>query len=186
MRLLSILFIGLLTISTHSFAMQVNEMIPHNLDLKDQNWKQQSFDTLSGEKGLVLFFIRSVNWCPYCQAQLIDLNKRIKEFNHQGYNVVALSYDPIGSLERFATQRRINFTLLSDPKSEAIKSFGLLNTSIKKGSPHYGIPNPAVVVIGRDKMVKTIYQEDGYKKRPDLDEILRSLVYIEYDKRQNQ
>jgi len=181
--IITILSLIIVTGTAHA-DMNVNEKIPHELNLKDQKGEIQSFETLSGEQGMALFFIRSVNWCPYCQAQLVDLNKRAKEFEQRGYNVVALSYDPVGSLDRFTQQRSINFTLLSDTKSEAIKAFGLLNTDIREGSPHYGIPNPAIVIIGQDKMVQTIHQEDGYKKRPDLDEILRTLVYIDYERRQ--
>ena len=170
---------------TTVYAMDIGEKIPHNLSLNDQSGTIQSIDTLSGEKGLVLFFIRSVNWCPYCQAQLVEINKRVKDFEKQGYKVVALSYDPVGSLERFSNQRKITFPLLSDNKSVAIKAFGLLNTSIREGSPHYGIPNPTIMVIGHDMIIQSIHQEGSYKKRPDLDIVLRSLVYIDYDRRQN-
>jgi peroxiredoxin len=32
-----------------------------------------------GDKGVVLFFFRSAAWCPFCQAQLIDLNSGVAD-----------------------------------------------------------------------------------------------------------
>ncbi len=175
-HLLLITYILIFSASS-ALSMDLNEKIPHDLALKDQSAVVQSFESLSGENGLVLFFIRSVNWCPYCQAQLIDVNKHISAFEQRGYKVAALSYDPVGSLNKFSAQRALTFPLLSDPKSEAINAFGLLNTDIDPASPHYGIPNPAIVIIDKNKMIKTIHQENGYAKRPSLDKVLESLVY---------
>ena len=41
---------------------------------QDETGKPRSLESLMGEKGLVLFFFRSAAWCPFCQAQLMDLN----------------------------------------------------------------------------------------------------------------
>ena len=42
--------------------------------LVDQAGKPETFSTLTGPNGLLLLFFRSADWCPYCQAQLIDIN----------------------------------------------------------------------------------------------------------------
>ena len=41
----------------------------------DQTGTPRTLESLMGEKGLVLFFFRSAAWCPYCQAQLIELKR---------------------------------------------------------------------------------------------------------------
>ena len=46
-----------------------------------------------GKNGVVLMFFRSADWCPYCQAQLIDMNGGVPEIEKRGYRVAALSYD---------------------------------------------------------------------------------------------
>src|SRR3974377_1607905 len=38
----------------------------------DQNGKPRTFADLMGQNGLVLMFFRSADWCPYCQAQMIE------------------------------------------------------------------------------------------------------------------
>ena len=78
-----------------------------------------------GKNGLVLFFFRSADWCPYCQAQLIDVNGGVAEIEKRGYRVAGLSYDSPEILQAFTAKRHITYTLLSDPKSEVIDRYKL-------------------------------------------------------------
>lgn len=40
----------------------------------DQNGTPRSLGSLMGKNGLMLFFFRSADWCPFCQAQLLEIN----------------------------------------------------------------------------------------------------------------
>ena len=40
----------------------------------DQTGKPHQLTHLMGRNGLVPFFFRLADWCPYCQAPLIDVN----------------------------------------------------------------------------------------------------------------
>jgi len=46
-----------------------------------------------GQKGLVLFFFRSADWCPFCQAQMMDLNTAVAGMESRGYKLAGISYD---------------------------------------------------------------------------------------------
>ena len=48
----------------------------------DQTGKPRALADLMGRNGLVLMFFRSADWCPYCQAQLIDVNGGAAEIAH--------------------------------------------------------------------------------------------------------
>ena len=150
--------------------------IQHDLAVLDQHNNEQSFQTLVGEKGLVLFFVRSADWCPYCRIQMLDLNKRASEFTDLGYTVATVSYDDVDALAKFSDRYKITYPLLSDSGSEIIKSFGILNTEKQEGEFGYGIPHPGVFVIYPDKKIGVKYFEEGYKERPDLDVILEDLA----------
>lgn len=52
------------------------------------------------------------------------------ELKKQGLGVAAISYDRQEVLARFATERGVQFPLLSDSDSAVIKRFGLLNTVV--------------------------------------------------------
>lgn len=156
----------------------VGEFIPHALELSDQNGQEQNLETLYGEKGTTLVFVRSVDWCPFCQRQLIDLSQRADEFAATGYPLVALSYDSIEKSSAFTEKQAIKFPILSDPESETIKAFGLLDEQYQPDSFAHGVPKPVVFAIGKDKIVKAKFFNEGYKDRPQIDEILEGIKKI--------
>ncbi|MGN7501443.1 MAG: peroxiredoxin family protein [Alphaproteobacteria bacterium] len=154
---------------------KVGEPIPHHFKLQDHNGNKVEFDGLKGEKGLVVFFVRSADWCPFCKIQMEEFSSRYKDFKKFGYEVVSVSYDSIETLARFGHQHGIAYRMLSDTGSESIKAFGLLNDKYKRGSRYYGIPHPAVYVINAEGVVTHMFSESGYKSRPPIDGILAAL-----------
>ena len=63
--------------------------------------------------------------------------------------------------------------LLSDVESEAIRAFGVLNTSVSPDDTFlYGIPYPGVFVIDGDGRVTAKFFYDSYKKRDSAEMIL--------------
>ena len=79
--------------------------------------------------------------------------------------VFALSYDSVEALEHFANRKRITYPLLSDPDSEVIKRFGLLNEEVSPEDDGYGIPHPGTFVVDRDGIVRSKYFEKDYRER---------------------
>jgi hypothetical protein len=65
--------------------------------------------------------------------------------------------------------------MLSDPRSESIRAFGILNEEPAKGTRSYGIPYPGVYVIGADKKLQAKFFEEGYKDRPATVDILAKI-----------
>jgi peroxiredoxin len=156
-------------------AAKIGENIPHNLSLKDQTGLDVSFEALKGKEGLVVFFVRSADWCPFCQQQLKDFIGRYQGFKDRGYEVASVSYDSVEKLSRFSTRYAVPYKMLSDPTSESIKAFDVLNTKYAQGSRFYGIPHPTIYVINAQGVVTHIFSEGGYKARPPVDGILRAL-----------
>jgi peroxiredoxin len=141
----------------------------------DQSGKPRSFASLMGDKGTVFFFFRSAAWCPYCQAQLMELNTGVSDMEKRGYHLVGLSYDTPDVLEAFSIKRGLTYTLLSDPKSEVIDRYGLRDPRYAAGSKAYGVPRPIIFVVGRDGTIKAKLFEDTFKKRPPLSLVLETL-----------
>ena len=160
----------------------VGAEIPHSLSAKTAFGDAADFNAMSGDKGIALFFVRSVDWCPYCQAQAIDVNERAAEFEERGLNVVFLSYDTPEKQQKFIAKREIKPVVISDHGAEIIQAFGLLNKKYDEGSRYFGIPYPAVFVINADKQVAAkLYEEDyavndkSYRNRPAVDIILDAI-----------
>jgi len=157
----------------------VGAVIPHDLATMDADGAARDFDGLTGEKGMVLVFIRSLDWCPYCQLQTLDIANRSEEFEAKGLNVVFLSYDTQEIQTRFKKKWRIDPTILSDTDSEVINAFGLLNESYDPKGRYYGVPHPVMFIVDNDKTIAAkLYEKDylsnekSYRNRPAVGVIL--------------
>ena len=91
--------------------------------------------------------------------------------------VIALSYDEPDALAAFANHAGITFPLLSDPNSEVIKSFGILNTLIAEDDhPWYGIPFPGVYVTDGKGVIQAKFFENHIAMRPGVDLLIRAAL----------
>jgi len=84
----------------------------------------------------------------------------------------AISYDPVTVLADFSARRGITFPLLSDPGSETIKRYGILNTTVDAKSQLYGYPFPGTFIVDRQGVVTSRYFEEAYQERDTVSSIL--------------
>jgi len=141
----------------------------------DQTGKPRTLADVTGKNGLVLMFFRSAEWCPFCQAQLIDVNGGVAEIEKRGYRIAALSYDSPEILQAFTAKRHIAFTFLSDPKSEVIDLYKLRDPQYPPGSRAYGVPRPIIFVLDKNVVIKAKLYEESYKVRPPVTLVISTL-----------
>lgn len=154
----------------------VGEKLPVEIMMKDQTGTVKTLADLQGEKGTVLVFYRSADWCPYCQMQLIDLQLYAdKPIRDKGYGLVGISYDDVSILKRFTKKWSIKYPLLSDEGSKVIDALNIRNPAYKGRSRFYGVPYPLVIVLDENGVVKAKLFEKSYRKRPPVSEILDAL-----------
>ncbi|MHA7898837.1 MAG: redoxin domain-containing protein [Henriciella sp.] len=122
--------------------------------------------TITGANGAVLVFSRSLDWCPYCKAQALELETVKADLEAAGWTLNLITYDSAELLAEYAADEGLSYTLLSDPESATIDAFGLRNPDVKAGSRFDGIPHPAIVYIKADGEVAGVQKEQGYKDRP--------------------
>ncbi len=138
--------------------------------------KMRTLKDVAGKKGTVLVFFRSASWCPYCKAQLIDLNSNAAAaIKAKGYSLVGLSYDAPDVLAKFAAERDVQWTLLSDPQSKVIDGWQLRDPAYPEGNRANGVPRPAIYVIGTDGVIKSRLMEASFKTRPQVEAVLAAL-----------
>jgi peroxiredoxin len=141
----------------------------------DQIGKPHRLPDLMGRNGLVLFFFRSAEWCSYCQAQLIDVNRGVAEIEKRGYHVAGLSYDSAEILQGFTVKRHLTYTLLSDPKSEVINRYNLRDPQYPPGSRAYGVPRPIIFILDPQAAIKAKLYEESFKNRPPVTAVISKL-----------
>lgn len=126
---------------------------------------------ITGENGAVLVFSRSLDWCPYCKAQALELETVKADLAAAGWTLNLITYDSPEILAGFAEEKALTYTLLSDTDSATIDAFGLRNTEMPVGSRFDGVPHPAIVYIKADGEVAGVQKEEGYKTRPPTEGI---------------
>jgi peroxiredoxin len=141
----------------------------------DQTGKPRTLADLMSKNGLVLLFFRSADWCPYCKAQLIDVNGGVAEIEKRGYGVAALSYDSPEILAAFTVKRQIAYTLLSDPKSEVIDRYKLRDPQYPPGNRAYGVPRPIIFILDPNGVIKAKLYEESFKDRPPVTAVISKL-----------
>jgi len=75
-------------------------------------------------------------------------------------------------LQAFSDKHDIVYPLLSDVKSEVIRTYGLLNSDVEPGHKNYGIPNPGLLIIDENLRVIDKQFEKSYAARPTAENVL--------------
>jgi peroxiredoxin len=153
---------------------QVGQAIP-DFKLQGAEGKWWTRDSIMGPQGTMLVFSRSADWCPYCKTQIIELQSRLGELKAKGLGLAVITYDSPAVLADFSTRRSIAFPLLSDPGSQTIKAFGILNTTVEEKSTSFGIPFPGTFIVNRTGIVTARFFEDAYQERTTVSNILLKL-----------
>jgi len=77
--LASVVFFGATTGFAEDLGPAIGTKAPDIGARLDQTGKPRQLSDLMGRNGLVLMFFRSAEWCPFCQAQLVDINSGVAE-----------------------------------------------------------------------------------------------------------
>jgi peroxiredoxin len=93
--------------------------------LKDQNDRELSLETMVKNGPVAVVFIRSIQWCSYCQLQTVQLSQNLAKVQAAGGQVVILCYDSPEKVKRFTQRRKINVPVLSDPDAKTIDAYAM-------------------------------------------------------------
>lgn len=139
-------------------------------------------------KPTVLIFYRG-GWCPYCTAHLAEVGGIADNLRKVGFQILAISPDRPRFLKKSAGEQDYDYTLLSDPKARAIRSFGLafrvgigtvvsyrekgLDLEKRSGQSHHILPVPAAYLIDQDGIIRYAHWDPNYKERIDGEKLLQ-------------
>jgi peroxiredoxin len=120
-----------------------------------------------GRNGTVFIASRSVDWCPYCMRQMIQLQEHKGGFDAAGIGMVAITYDDPALQQAFIDKFAITIPMLSDMQALSFKTLGILNEEYQPGDFQYGIPHPGMIVIDpAGKVVGKLFLK-AYSSRVD-------------------
>jgi peroxiredoxin len=157
----------------------VGVAFPHELNALDQAGQRRTLESVMGEKGVAIFFVRSADWCPFCQGQLVDANRHLRQFRALGLDLVSVSVDDVEEIAEFAAAQKIEYTMLADPAGDINLSLGIRDEQYPVGSAQFGVPRPTLYVVDRTGTVRLRYMEPTYRTRPDLGAVLRDAAALQ-------
>jgi len=103
---------------------------------------------------------------------LVKLQADLKKFEDAGAQVIAISYDKVEVLAKFADEKTITFPLLSDPDSKAIKPFDVL--VVDAAGKSNGLAKPAIFILDKEGVIRAKVKETVFQ-RPSTDELLKAI-----------
>lgn len=102
-------------------------------------------------------------------SELQGLQSRIAEFEALGYEVIAVSPDPVEDNRRVVGRLGLDFYILSDADLALTKTLGLVHPG---GSPYGGdVPRPVNYVIHNNE-IRWSYLTDNWRVRMPPDQLL--------------
>lgn len=148
--------------------------------LRDRDGNPTSLRKVVGDKPAVLVFYRG-GWCPFCNLQLSELRDIHPQLTELGYQLVAISPDKPEELQKTLGKDKLDYTLVSDSKTEAMRAFGIafkvddgtvlkyrlggINLEQASGETHHALPAPSVFIVDADGVLQFSYVHPDYKVR---------------------
>ena len=137
-------------------------------------WKQ-----MDGKPAILVFY--RGGWCPYCNIQLSDLRLILRDVEALGYKVIAISPDRPQELAKTLSKDKLEYTLLSDSKADALKAFGIgfvvdqatiakyqvngIDLEKSSGEQHHALPVPSVFIVDREHILQFSFTHPDFRVR---------------------
>lgn len=117
-------------------------------------------------KAVVLVFYPG-DFTPVCTVQLSAYQQNFDTFEKTGAVLWGISVDDLERHERFAKARALGFPLLSDPKGEVSKLYGVLT--------QLGTSRRSVILIDVDGKIAWRHEEEVSAEYREMEEIVAHL-----------
>jgi peroxiredoxin Q/BCP len=126
------------------------------------------------QKGVVVLYFYPRDGTPGCTAESCAFRDAFGVFQDAGADVVGVSRDPVDAHERFASEHRLTFKLLSDTSGEVHKLY-----KIKHTIP-WVLPGRETYVIDRRQVIRHHFSSQ-LKAKKHVAEALRIVQLLASD-----
>lgn len=141
--------------------------------LKDQNGGEFSLETMVQKGPVALVFVRSIEWCVYCQLQTIQLSDNLGEIQSGNGQVVIICYDTPDKVKRFAGRRKLKVPILSDADSKTIDAYAM--RALQGKGNQIGSSRHGTFVVDRKGIVRSKPYLTSFEDRAAIDALVAAL-----------
>ena len=121
--------------------------------------------SLAGSNGTLLVVNRSLEWCPFCMRQSIELQNIKSEFDAKGIAIVMMTYDKPDIQQAFINRHSIQYPILSDINGESFANLAVLREEYGPDDMNYGLPYPGMFVVDTDGIIRGKLFIEAYSYR---------------------
>ena len=125
-----------------------------DFELQDQNGKTHRLSDYLGKK-VILYFYPKDN-TPGCTKQACGFSERNPQFLEKGAVVLGVSKDTVTSHKKFEQNYNLNFTILSDPEMNVIKTYGVWQEKKNYGKVTMGVVRTTYLIDEQGVIVKAM------------------------------
>lgn len=170
-------------------VLKVGQTMP-NFKLNDATGKPVDLKSLLKKGPVVVTFYRG-SWCPYCNAQLSDLQKHMAEFKAKGATLVAITPEKPDMAALTAEKKKLEFPILYDEGNKLADKTGLvfkLSPELKavytkfgidlekdQGNADWKLPIPASFVLAKTGKVIFSFVDADYTNRADTEKLIAAI-----------
>ncbi len=85
-----------------------------------------------------------------------------------------MTYEPPSTTIKFSTAQNIKYPILYDEHARHVLALGILNTDYGPDHSAYGIPNPGILLIDANGIIRAKFFRTRYQDRPQFSQILEA------------
>jgi peroxiredoxin len=170
-------------------ALKVGDQAP-DFELPNPDGLTTRLSALLEGGPVVLVFYRGA-WCPYCNAQLRQMQSTLAEIISLGATLAAVSPQTPDASAAFAGELGLGFEVLSDVNSYVASDYGITfefteldkalslavgnDLSKVNGRDAWVLPTPATFLIAQGGRIEYARIDPNFTARPDVTEIIEAL-----------
>lgn len=115
-------------------------------------------------------------WCPYCVAELSQLNQSARDYESLGIKLVAVSSDRVDELRAFKREHDWAIRLLADPELAVHRLYNRQHRNFTpKRGPFRELAIPTTILIDADGRVLWLEQAVDFRVRPQAQTVLAKI-----------
>lgn len=148
-------------------AVEVGKRVPE-VTLVSGERKAVKLSELLGKPTVLVFFPGA--FTGVCTKELCTFRDGMAKFNEMKAQVLAISVDSPFAQKAFAEQNKLNFTLLSDFRREAVRTFGIEDPNFINGLLP-GVAKRSVFALDKNGIVAYRWVSDNPGIEPNYQEV---------------
>jgi peroxiredoxin len=138
-----------------------------DVELVDTDLKKVKISDFKGKVVVLAFYPAA--FTSVCTKEMCTFRDNMAKFNSMNAVVLGVSVDPPFSNKAFKEQNKINYTILSDFKREAVKAYGVEGElPVLKD---YKLAKRSVFVIDKEGVIRYAWVSENPGVEPNYDEI---------------